>query len=413
MTATATRPTAFRFFAADDFEAAARFALSKASQGTTDVGTVFSTLARIPEGDAAGWLAEWRATGDRLRQQALQLKAAGSAESAGFFFLAASDAYFRALSFIDALEDQSALVPVFRRHRECWDGFIDSSHGRHVRYDVALDDSVTMPGYLLRPDNTGCPRPTLVVTNGSDGSVTGLWAEGARAALERGYNVFLFDGPGQQSLLFEHDIPFRHDWEAALTPVVDALLRRDDVDADWLVAYGVSQGGYWLGRALAFEHRFAAAVVDGGVVDISRAWRENLPAPLLALLDAGDAQRFDAAFRSASPDPERARTLAFRARPYGSFESPFELFTAIGRFRLTDELIGGITTPTLVMDPDDEEFFPGQPQEFFDALTAPKVLARFRREDGAGSHCQPYARGAANLRMLDFFDDELRKAARR
>jgi alpha-beta hydrolase superfamily lysophospholipase len=405
--------TEFRFFAADDFDSAAAFALSKASQGTMDVGTVFSTLSRIEDGDAASWLAEWRATAERLRGLALGAKAAGSTQTASFFFLAASDAYVRALAFVDALEDQSELLPLFRLHRACWDEFIDASHGRHVRFDVALGGSTTMPGYLLRPDSTGAARPTLVVTNGSDGSLSGLWAEGARTALDRGYNVYVFDGPGQQSLLFEQGIAFRPDWEAVLTPVVDALVQRADVRADALVASGVSQGGYWLGRALAFEHRFAAAAVDGGVVDVSRGWRARLPAPLLALLDSGDAAAFDAYFRRGFAAPQQERVFRFRARPYGGFESPFELFTAVSRFRLDDQLIGRITTPTLVFDPDDEEFFPGQPEEFYDALTAPKVLARFRREDGAGSHCQPYARNAANLRMLDFFDDQLRWAAQR
>ena len=30
--------------------------------------------------------------------------------------------------------------------------------------------------------------------------------------------VFVFDGPGQQSMLFERGVPFRYDWEAVLTP---------------------------------------------------------------------------------------------------------------------------------------------------------------------------------------------------
>ena len=55
--------------------------------------------------------------------------------------------------------------------------------------------------------------------------------------------TFPVDGPGQQSMLFERQVPFRHDWEAVLTPVVDALSQRDDVDEGALLAYGVSQGG--------------------------------------------------------------------------------------------------------------------------------------------------------------------------
>jgi Prolyl oligopeptidase family len=405
-------PRDFRFFDAPDFEGASRFALSKASHGTMDVGTVFSTLSRIVDGDARSWLVEWKATADRQRGLALAAKAAGNAVTASFLFLGASDSYFRAIGFIDALEDQSELAPLFALHRACWDEFIDASHDHHVRFDVMLED-VTMPGYLLRPDNTGVARPTVVYTNGSDGSLSGLWAEGIKAALDRGFNVYVFDGPGQQSLLFEHGIPFRHDWEVVLTPVVDALVARDDVDAAQLLAYGVSQGGYWLGRALAFEHRFVAAVVDGGVVDVGRTWLSNLPAPLLLIFRSGDAATFDAYMGAGFANPKQERMFTFRARPYGEFESPNDLFRMVATFVLDGALIAAITTPTLVMDPDDEEFFPGQSKEFFDALTARKVLARFRREDGAEWHCQPYARHLSNLRMMDFFDDELRKAAGR
>ena len=40
----------------------------------------------------------------------------------------------------------------------------------------------------------------------------------AKAACERGYNALTFDGPGQQSMLFDQGIPFRPDWEHVITP---------------------------------------------------------------------------------------------------------------------------------------------------------------------------------------------------
>ena len=46
-------------------------------------------------------------------------------------------------------------------------------------------EDTTLPGWLLRPDDSGTARPTLVMTNGSDGSVSGLWGSGAAAALHR------------------------------------------------------------------------------------------------------------------------------------------------------------------------------------------------------------------------------------
>jgi Prolyl oligopeptidase family len=61
--------------------------------------------------------------------------------------------------------------------------------------------------------------------------------------------------------------------EAVLMPVVDAMVARPDVDPGRLAVIGASQTGYWVPRALAFEHRFAAAVADPGVVDVSTSPR--------------------------------------------------------------------------------------------------------------------------------------------
>jgi hypothetical protein len=61
---------------------------------------------------------------------------------------------------------------------------------------------------------------------------------GGWAALERGYHAMTSDGPGQQAALFLRGSPFRHDWEAVLTPVVDAMVARPDVDPDRIAVIG-------------------------------------------------------------------------------------------------------------------------------------------------------------------------------
>lgn len=398
-----------RLFTDDDFDFSAREALSKASQGSFDLGTAVRTLGRITDGDPESWLREWSATADRLRRQATASEQAGQHQTSAWFYLGAADAYARAIAFIDALPDDSALLPTFRQHRACWEAFIRASRGRHVRFDIGYQNTA-LPGYLLRPDGSGTARPTLVITNGSDGSLSGLWGEGVKAGLERGWNVFVFDGPGQQSLLFEQGIAFRHDWEQVLTPVLDALLTRPDVDGGRLLALGISQGGYWLPRALAFEHRFVAAVIDDGVWDVSRTWYAALPGPLADMLRSGERDRFNQAMAAGPPDPVRERNLRFRARPYGTFETPYDLFRAVGEYRLAD-VAGQIRTPVLICDPDDESWFTGQPRELYEALRCEKELVRFSREDGANYHCEPWARGLVAARACDFLQRHLERVA--
>ena len=391
-------------FASPDFDFVARTILGHAAQGAIDVGLCLSAFRQVADGDTAGWYREWHAVADRLRSQAEASRANG-AVSAGPLFLAASEAYDQALAFVDGMPDQSVLAPTFRLHRECWDAFIDASGGAHVRLDAPYVDGDPMPGYLLRPDASGRERPTVVVTNGSDGSLAGLWSYVVKDSLARGWNCYVFDGPGQQSMLFDRGIPFRHDWEVVLTPVVDLLVARDDVDAGAMLAYGISQGGYWLPRALAFEHRFVAAVADGGVVDVARAWNAALPAPAKALLDAGDEERFDGLFAAAAGNPAAARTIAFRSKPYG-ISSAYALFTEVNRYTL-DGLFDRIDTPMLITDPDNDQFFPGQSRDLYDALGGPKELVRYTAEQGADGHCEPMARQLVGQRIGDFFAERL------
>ena len=392
------------FFANADFDYEARIVLGAAASGVGDVGLVLAALGRVADGDPQSWFDAWTATAAELAARADEALRRGHLATASWAFLAAAEYYAKALVFVDGLADQSVLLPTFRAHRSCWENVVDAARGSFVRVRVPYEGS-TLPGYLLRPDATGAARPTLVVTNGSDGSLPGLLGYGAKEALARGWNVFLFDGPGQQSMLFERGVPFRYDWEAVLTPVIDALLARPDVDASALTGYAISQGGYWISRALAFERRLVAAVADPGVVDVSAGWTAHLPAPLLHLLDTGQKDAFNAVMAQAGGDSATARTLAFRGRPYGMTD-PFDLFTEVRKFQVRD-VAARITTPLLILDPDDEQFFPGQSRELYELLPGEKEIIRFTQAQGANFHCQPTARQLTHTQMLDWLADRL------
>jgi hypothetical protein len=398
------RPGILPFFTAADFDFAARSALGHAGMGTSDVGVVLATLAGITDGDPDSWYAAWHAQAGRFEQAAADAEKAGHPRTAAAHHLAASECHDQSLAFVDGMADPSVLLPAFRAHRAAWDRFVAASAGAHLSVAVPYEGT-TLPGYLFRPRADGAARPTLVVTNGSDGALSGLWATCIRPGLEQGWNVFVFDGPGQQSMLFEHGVPFRPDWEAVLTPVIDALVARPDVDAGALLGYGISQGGYWLPRALAFEHRLLAAVVDGGVVSVARTWNAQFPPELLALVRAGKRDEVNAAMAQGPGDPAREREFAFRAKPYGG-ATPYDVLAAVQTYTL-EGITDRITTPLLVTDPDGEGFFPGQSAELAGLLGDRAELVRFTAEQGAAGHCEPMARGLAGMVITDYLADHL------
>ena len=63
-----------------------------------------------------------------------------------------------------------------------------------------------------------------------------------------------------------------------------------------------------------------------------------------------------------------------------------------------------ITCPTLVLDGENDQFFKGQPQRLFDALTCQKELIFFREDGGEGEHCHEGALSLWHQRAFDWLD---------
>lgn len=383
------------------FDFPVRSILGKTARGGADVGEVLATIAGVKPGDHPGWFDAWTKLAERIDATAAASQRGGHHVSAARAYLRAANYYATALEAVDGLPDTGQLLPTFRAHRTAWESFVEESGWAAERVDIPYEET-SLPGWFFSPNHSGKARPTFVMNNGSDGSISGMWCEGAEGALERGYNVLLFDGPGQQSMLFERGTSFRPDWEAVITPVVTYLSSRGDVDTGRMVLYGVSQAGYWVPRALAFEHRFAAAVVDGGVVDVSTSWLKEIPQSLRTLYDKGEKTKFDRNMTIGMKLPGGkaiAATWAFRARPYGSPGYAATL-DEVRKYTMR-EVAAQIATPLLVSDPEDDQFFPGQSRELATLVEGAELLT-FTAAEGASGHCQPLARELTEQRMFDW-----------
>jgi len=380
--------------------------LGAAYERLTDVGTALAVADQIHDGDAASAVAALTNEGERLAGIADAALAAGHRVSAREAYLQASTYIFHATYFIDRTGAPDQFAPAWLRHQALWDAgaALFDPPMEHVRIPY---ETTTLPGFFFRVDTSGTRRPLIIHTNGSDGGMpTGVWTLGAAAALRRGYNVLTYYGPGQGPVLLEQGLPFRPDWEAVITPVVDYALGRPDVDRERIALVGISQGGYWAPRAAAFEHRLAALVADPGVYDVSTFWLEQLPPPLLQLLKAGQKEPFDQFLTAGlQGGPAAAAQLALRMRPVG-VSSPVGVYPAGPPYTLKD-VVQQIHCPTLITAPEGEQFWPVQSQRLYDALTGPKTLVLFTAAEGADLHCEVKAPGLRAQRIFDWLDTTL------
>jgi dienelactone hydrolase len=392
------------FFLNPTFEYTFLISLGRAYHSAGNVGKVLYLSKQVKDGDYESAYQAFKQAGDEARAIAEESASHGHRESARQAYLWAQNYYDSSTYFVDGSADPSRFLPIWEILYDCWLKSLPLFNPPIEPVRIPYEGT-ELHGFFIRQADTRKKRPLLILVNGSDGSLLDMWTQGAAGALARGYNVLTFDGPGQGYALWKQKLYFRPDWEKVISPVVDYALTLPDVDPAKIAIQGISQGGYWVPRAVAFEHRIAAAIADPGVVDVSTSWTAHLPKPILGMLDGGRKEEFDKTLEVSSP-PAAKSYLQFRMRPYG-FTSYYDTFKAVQEYNLS-KVAGQIRCPVLITNPVNESFWPGQSQQLYDLLSSSKVLLHFSESDGADLHCEPKGTGYRELRVFDWLDDTLK-----
>jgi hypothetical protein len=397
-------PNGGRYFFQDEaFENIFLTSLGRAYHSGGDVGRVLYLTRQVKDGDFESAYRTFKQAGDEAFAVAEESAAGGHRESARQAYLWAQNFYDSSTYFLDGSDDSSRFLPTWQALYDCWLKSLPFFDPPIEPVSIPYEGT-TLHGFYMRGNGKAKRRPLLILANGSDGSLLDMWLWGGAGGTARGYDCLTFDGPGQGYALWKQKLYFRPDWEKVITPVVNFALERADVDPKRIAIQGVSQGGYWVPRALAFEKRIAAGIADPGVVDVSTSWTRNLPPPLLALLKAGRKAEFDQ-YLGKSLSPQARSTLSFRMRPFG-YTSYFDTFKAVLDYNLRD-VAQKIQCPMLITSPVNEAYWPGQSKQLQQLLTCPTKLVEFSEADGADLHCEPNGTGIRDLRIFNWLDDQL------
>ncbi len=382
-------------------------AVGVAPYGGADVGECLVAAAAVRGTDLASWHSAWTSTAGGVLALAESERAAGRLESARLAFFRASS-YFRTAGVmllgapLDArlVESYARQASAFRSGAEL---LAEPPEILEIPYE-----QTTLPGYFFRAGPEGEPRATVILTGGYDGTAEELYFLNGAAALARGYHVLAFDGPGQGAALLQQGLVMRPDWEAVITPVVDYLLTRPDVDPARIALIGLSLGAYLAPRAASAEHRLAACIADGGSYDLFADALRRIPGPLAGGVTHGQPLAA-AVLRRVLPMLAGQPTAGWalrRGQLVHGVASPLDYLLALREYSLKGHA-AAITCPVLVCDAEGDDISASAPQ-LFEALTCEKQYIHFTAAEGAGDHCEAGARTLYHARSFGWLDRLLR-----
>ena len=221
--------------------------------------------------DAAGsqaFRATWVRMADKLCELAAEDEARGRLISAG-------DKYGRAATYYLTAERLQAhgsegRMALYQRFLEVFAKGTALAGENCERVEIPYGDT-HLSALYIRAEGVAGRAPMLVQLNGLDSTKEMKYRVGLpRWLAQRGVSSLVVDQPGTGEALRLHDLTAVYNSEVWAAKVVDWLETRDDIDPSRIGCEGVSLGGYYCPRAVAFEPRFACGVVWGANHD----WRD-------------------------------------------------------------------------------------------------------------------------------------------
>lgn len=161
-------------------------------------------------------------------------------------------ALYRMSEFFTDWEDPNGLAAWKRARELFFEYYADFFSGEHPLVELVNVpyENYTMPTLKFNADE---PKGDIVMHGGFDSSYEEFFAE-CEYLREQGYNVYLFEGPGQGECIRLHGAPLIIEWEKPVMAVTKYF------DLHNVILIGQSLGGFYAPRASAFDDRVTKCV---------------------------------------------------------------------------------------------------------------------------------------------------------
>ncbi|KFL45677.1 alpha/beta fold hydrolase [Sphingobium sp. SA2] len=241
--------------------------VSIAMESGAQLGEIIDMCQPIRDAAASGadagtpqFMAQWAAMGDKLIGLAQEDEARGRAFSA-------SDKLERAALYLITAERMQGhghpgRKDTYAKALAAFETSTKLGSLNRERVDIPLTNG-TMPALYTRAPGEG-RKPVVVYCNGLDSCKELLyWSRLPEALARRGISTLCVDQPGSGEALRLQELPVDPHSESWASKAVDWLETQDDVDPARIGMTGISLGGHFAPRAVAYEPRFASGAVWG------------------------------------------------------------------------------------------------------------------------------------------------------
>ncbi|SFJ53432.1 Alpha/beta hydrolase family protein [Sphingomonas sp. NFR04] len=231
------------------------------------IGELVDMCQPIKDAAAAGadagtpqFMAQWVAMADKL------IGLADEDEARGRAFSASNKLERAALYLFTGERMQGHGHPgrkeTYAKARATFDRSTALGQINRERVEIPLETG-TMPALYTRAPGDG-PKPVVVYCNGLDSCKELLyWSRLPEALARRGISTLCVDQPGSGEALRLQNLPVDPHAENWASKAVDWLERQPEVDPKRIGMTGISLGGHFAPRAVAYEPRFASGACWG------------------------------------------------------------------------------------------------------------------------------------------------------
>ncbi|WP_298627300.1 S9 family peptidase [uncultured Legionella sp.] len=367
----------------------------------SSIGECLTIAHNMSDGTPEDWVREFERLAEWQKKDGMERLVKNHIISGREQLLKASNSYRAAEYYSPCTSEHHRKLGL--NSADCFSTAVSNMEYHFENHSIPYKD-INLPAYFISPENDGEKRSTIMIVSGFDGTIEEEFIMRGLAAVERGFNVIHFAGPGQMDVFRKYpDTFFEPDFESAVHRVINYFEFRHEVDMHTLTLMGISFGGYFATRAACHEPRIKALIANSPILDLHDYMSSFVMMDPCKMSDSDDFTIDDL---SSIPDDVMSPQLKIQSeqliRRFGqnSFKATFEY---LKQFTVGDSF-KNLKIPSLALLGSSEGHEPKKQFEKFCAQTKASHY-EFSDFEGAGGHCQIGNTVFANAVVYDWLEN--------